>query len=40
MIIAEKNTQASVVQELYAPKMSKQQAYLELLDTRVGENSK
>jgi len=40
MIIAEKNTQASVVQELYAPKASKQQAYLELLDTRVGENSK
>jgi len=29
MIIAEKNTQASVVLELYAPKMSKQQAYLE-----------
>jgi len=40
MIIAEKNTQTSIVQELYAPKMSKQQAYLELLDTRVGENSK
>jgi len=40
MIIAEKNTQVSVVQELYAPKASKQQAYLELLDTRVGENSK
>jgi len=40
MIIAEKNTQASVVQELYASKASKQQAYLELLDTRVGENSK
>jgi len=40
LIIAEKNTQASVVQELYAPKMSIQQAYLELLDTRVGENSK
>ena len=33
MVIAEKNTQASIVQELYAPKMSKQQAYLELLDT-------
>jgi len=40
MIIAEKNTQVSVVQELYASKASKQQAYLELLDTRVGENSK
>nr|ADI23405.1 ABC-type transport system involved in Fe-S cluster assembly, permease component [uncultured gamma proteobacterium HF0770_28K04] len=40
IIIAEKNTQASIVQELYAPKMSKQQAYLELLNTRIGENSK
>jgi len=40
MIIAEKNTQVSVVQELYAPKASKQQAYLELVDTRAGENSK
>ncbi|HIF53291.1 MAG TPA: SufD family Fe-S cluster assembly protein [Candidatus Nitrosopelagicus sp.] len=40
MVIAEKNTQASVVQELYAPKMPKQQAYLELLNTRIGENSK
>ena len=40
MIIAEKNTQASVVQELYAPKTSKQQAYLELLNTRVDDNSK
>jgi len=40
MIIAETNTQVSVGQELYAPKASKQQAYLELLDTRVGENSK
>jgi len=40
MLITEKNTQASVVQELYASKASKQQAYLELLDTRVGENSK
>jgi len=39
MIIAEKKTQASVVQELNAPKKSKQQAYLELLDTRVDENS-
>jgi Fe-S cluster assembly protein SufB/Fe-S cluster assembly protein SufD len=40
MLITEKNTQASVVQELYASKASKQQAYLELLNTRVGENSK
>ena len=40
MIIAEKNTHASVVQELYASKASKQQAYLELLNTRIGENSK
>ncbi len=40
MIIAEKNTRGSIVQELYAPKASKQQAYLELLNTRIGENSK
>ena len=40
IIIAEKNTQASVVQELYAPKTSKQQAYPELLNTRVDENGK
>ena len=40
MVIAEKNTQASVVQDLYAPMASKQQAYLELLNTTVGENSK
>jgi len=40
MVIAEKNTQTSVIQELYAPKASKQQAYLELLNTRIGENSK
>jgi len=40
MIITEKNTHASVVQELYASKASKQQAYLELLNTRIGENSK
>jgi len=40
MLITEKNTQASVVQELYASKASKQQAYLELLNTRIGENSK
>jgi Fe-S cluster assembly protein SufB/Fe-S cluster assembly protein SufD len=40
MVITEKNTHASVVQELYASKASKQQAYLELLNTRIGENSK
>ena len=40
IIVAEKNTQASIVQELYAPKMSKQQAYLELLNTSIGENTK
>jgi len=40
IVIAEKNTEVSIVQELYAQKMSKQQAYLELLDTHVGENSK
>ncbi len=40
IIVAEKNTQASIVQELYAPKTSKQQAYLELLNTSIGENTK
>ena len=40
IVVAEKNSQASIVQELYAPKTSKQQAYLELLNTRAAENTK
>ncbi|KFM14883.1 FeS cluster assembly protein SufD [Marine Group I thaumarchaeote SCGC AAA799-O18] len=40
IVVAEKNSQASIVQELYAPKTSKQQAYLELLNTHAAENTK
>ena len=39
LIIAEDNTKATIVQELYSPKINTQQAYLELLNTSVGANS-
>ena len=39
IIVAEKNSRAKVVQELYSPKTSKQQAYLELLNISVAGNS-
>jgi len=39
VIITEENTKASIVQELYSPKVSHQQAYLELLNVNVGPNS-
>ena len=39
MIITEESSKVSIVQELYAPKASKQHAYLELLNTDVSENS-
>jgi len=39
IIVAEESSKATIVQELYAPKSSKQQAYLELLNTNVGANS-
>src|SRR5438309_8041737 len=39
IVIGEENCKASVVQELYAPKSTKQQAYLELLDVIVNQNS-
>ena len=39
LIIAEDNTKATIVQELYSPKIDTQQAYLELLNTNVGANS-
>ncbi len=39
IIIAEENSKASVVQELYAPKSSKQQAYLELMTINAHPNS-
>ena len=39
IIIAEQSSKASIVQELYAPKSSKQQAYLELLTVNAHPNS-
>src|SRR3989304_4926122 len=38
-IVTEDNSKASIIQELYAPKTSHQQAYLELLNVSVGQNS-
>ena len=38
IIIAEENSKASIVQEIYAPEATKQQAYLELLDVSVSPN--
>ena len=40
VIVTEESSKASVIQELYAPKTSHQQAYLELLNVSVGQNSK
>jgi Fe-S cluster assembly protein SufB/Fe-S cluster assembly protein SufD len=37
--VTEESSKATVVQELYSPKAKKQQAYLELLNTSVGQNS-
>jgi len=39
LIVAEDNTKATIIQELYSPKIQTQQAYLELLNTSVGSNS-
>lgn len=39
IVICEENSSASIVQEIYAPKSEKQQAYLEVLDTTVNPNS-
>jgi Fe-S cluster assembly protein SufB/Fe-S cluster assembly protein SufD len=39
IIVAEQNSKASLVQELYAPKAKKQQAYLELLSASLQPNS-
>ena len=39
LIVAEDNTKATIVQELYSPKIKTQQAYLELLNTSIGSNS-
>ena len=39
VIVTEESSKASIVQELYSPKSSHQQAYLELLNVSVGQNS-
>ncbi|MBI5378215.1 MAG: Fe-S cluster assembly protein SufD [Thaumarchaeota archaeon] len=39
IIIGEENSKATIVQELYAPNNTKQQAYLELLDVNARQNS-
>jgi len=39
IIVTEESSKASIVQELYAPKTQGQQAYLELLNVSVGQNS-
>ncbi len=39
MVIGDENCKASIVQELYAPKSTKQQAYLELLNVTVNQNT-
>src|SRR5579885_326670 len=39
VIICDENSNASIVQEIYAPSSAKQQAYLEVLDTTVKPNS-
>ena len=40
VIVTEESSKANIIQELYAPKNSHQQAYLELLNVSVGQNSK
>ncbi len=39
IIVAEESSKGVIVQELYAPKNQRQQAYLELLDVNVNQNS-
>ncbi|MDH2908099.1 MAG: SufD family Fe-S cluster assembly protein [Candidatus Nitrosotalea sp.] len=39
IIVAEDSSKSSVVQEIYAPQATKQQAYLELLDVSISPNS-
>ncbi len=39
VVIGDENSKASIVQEIYAPKNTKQQAYLELLDVIVNSNA-
>ena len=39
VIVADESSRASIVQEVYSPKATKQQAYLELLNTNVAANA-
>lgn len=39
IVIGDENSKASIVQEIYAPKSAKQQAYLEVLDVTASPNS-
>ena len=39
IIFADENSKATVVQELYSPKIETQQAYLELMNTNIGDNA-
>ncbi len=39
IVVGDENSKASIVQEIYAPKSVKQQAYLEVLDVTVNPNS-
>lgn len=39
IVIGDENSKAAIVQEIYAPKSAKQQAYLEVLDVTVNPNS-
>ena len=39
IVIGDENSKASIVQEIYAPKSTKQQAYLEVLDVTASPNS-
>ena len=39
VVIVEENSKGSIVQEIYAPSATKQQAYLELLDVAISPNS-
>ncbi len=39
VIFADESSKATVVQELYSPKIETQQAYLELMNTNVGDNA-
>jgi FeS assembly protein SufD len=39
IVIGDENSKATIVQEIYAPKSAKQQAYLEVLDVTVNPNS-